>query len=80
MENQILDTQNKYLISMRKANKKYRETHKEKLNEYHKQYYKAHKSDEEYMNKQREKARKCYYKRKEEKQNKLPETQNYQNI
>ena len=30
------NTVNKYLISMRKANKKYRETHKEKFNEYQK--------------------------------------------
>jgi hypothetical protein len=38
---------NKYLESMRKANKKYRETHKEKFNEYQKLYYHTHKHDEE---------------------------------
>ena len=62
---------NKYLISMRKANKKYRETHKEMFNEYQKKYYQSHKNDDEYMNKQREKARKYYYKKKEEKQNQM---------
>lgn len=58
---------NKYLISMRKANKKYRETHKEKFNEYQKKYYQEHKNNEEYMMKQREKAKRSYHKRKEEK-------------
>ena len=61
------DSHSKYLISMRKANKKYRETHREKYNDYQKKYYYEHKQDEEYMNKQREKARRSYYKRKEEK-------------
>lgn len=60
-------TENKYLISMRKANKKYREANKESFNEYQKQYYHAHKHDEEYMKKQREKAKRCYYKKKQEK-------------
>lgn len=55
---------NKYLVSMRKANKKYREKNKSKFNEYQKQYYQNHKNDEEYMKKQREKALKSYYKNK----------------
>ena len=66
MEIQQPLVENKYLISMRKANKKYRETHKEKFNEYQKQYYRNHKHDEEYMKKQREKAKRYYYKKKEE--------------
>ncbi len=67
---------NKYLESMRKANKKYRETHKEKFNEYQKLYYHAHKHDDEYMKKQREKAKKCYHKKKEERKNQNLEPQN----
>jgi len=55
---------NKYLESMRKANKKYRENNKAKFNEYQKQYYQKHKNDEAYVKKQREKALKSYYKRK----------------
>lgn len=62
---------NKYLESMRKANRKYRENNKEKYNEYHKNYYHKNKTNEEYAQKQREKALKSYYKRKMEKQEKL---------
>ncbi len=58
---------NKYLESMRKANKKYRDTHKDKFNENQKLYYHTHKHDEEYMGKQRKKAKKSYHKKKEEK-------------
>jgi hypothetical protein len=68
-------TSDKYLESMRKANRKYRENNKAKFNEYQKQYYHSHKSDEEYMKKQRQKALKYYYKKKEQE-----EAQNTQNI
>jgi hypothetical protein len=70
LSNDITDTEtnniqeNKYLISMRKANKKYRETHKEKFCDYQKKYYQEHKHDEEYMKKQRLKALKSYYKKR----------------
>ena len=57
-------TTNKYLESMRKANKKYRENNKSKFNEYQKQYYQKRKADESYVKMQREKALKSYYKRK----------------
>ncbi len=67
METIVKEVENKYLISMRKANKKYRETHRDKFNDYQKKYYHEHKQDEEYMKKQREKAKKSYYKRKLEK-------------
>jgi hypothetical protein len=63
---------NKYLESMRKANKKYRENNKAKFNEYQKQYYHKHKNDEDYVKMQREKALKSYYKRKAEKQPEPP--------
>lgn len=56
----------KYLESMRKANKKYREKNKTKFNEYQKLYYLNNKNNEEYMKKQREKALKYYYKKKEQ--------------
>jgi hypothetical protein len=59
---------NKYLESMRKANKKYRENNKAKFNEYQKQYYQKRKSDETYVKMLREKALKSYYKRKLENQ------------
>jgi|LauGreDrversion4_2_1035121.scaffolds.fasta_scaffold277855_1 hypothetical protein len=69
METKLIEvTENKYLISMRKANKKYRENNKEKFREYQKQYYHNHKHDETYMQKQRDKAKKSYHKRKAEKQ------------
>ena len=55
---------NKYLESMRKANKKYRENNKSKFNEYQKQYYQKRKTDENYVKMQRQKALKSYYKRK----------------
>lgn len=58
---------NKYLESMRKANKKYRENNKEKFSEYQKQYYQKRKNDESYVKMLREKALKSYYKRKAEK-------------
>lgn len=58
---------NKYLNSMRKANKKYRENNKERFNEYQKQYYQKHKNEESFIQKQREKALKSYYKRKAQK-------------
>jgi uncharacterized protein YukE len=58
---------NKYLESMRKANKKYRENNREKFSEYQKQYYQNHKNDENYVKMLREKALKSYYKRKNEK-------------
>lgn len=58
---------NKYLESMRKANKKYRENNKEKFSEYQKQYYQKRKNDESYVKMLREKALKSYYKRKTEK-------------
>jgi len=58
---------NKYLESMRKANKKYRENNKAKFNEYQKQYYQKHKNDETFVKMQREKALKSYYKRKSQK-------------
>jgi hypothetical protein len=75
------NTVNKYLISMRKANKKYRETHKEKFNEYQKKYYHDHKQDEVYMNRQREKAKRYYQKKKlVTKEEEVPETKNPQNI
>jgi hypothetical protein len=62
------DTTNKYLISMRKANKKYRENNKQKFNEYQKHYYQLHKNDAEFVARQREKALKSYYKIKAKKQ------------
>lgn len=60
-------TYNKYLESMRKANKKYRENNKAKFNEYQKQYYQNRKNDESFVKMQREKALKSYYKRKAQK-------------
>jgi hypothetical protein len=70
------ENQNKYLISMRKANKKYRENHRDKFNEYQKLYYHEHKEDEDYMQKQRDKAKRSYHKRKAEKQQQKTETPN----
>jgi hypothetical protein len=64
------DSHNKYLISMRKANKKYRENNRDKFNEYQKLYYHEHKHDEEYMQKQRDKSKRSYHKKKAEKQQK----------
>jgi hypothetical protein len=40
-----VEKENKYLISMRKANKKYRENNREKFNEYQKNYYQQHKNN-----------------------------------
>jgi hypothetical protein len=66
-EQEAPQTYNKYLESMRKANKKYRENNKAKFNEYQKQYYQNHKNDESFVKMQREKALKSYYKRKAQK-------------
>lgn len=66
-----MEEENKYLVSMRKANKKYRETHREKYNAMMKNYYHSRKDDEEFMNKQREKARKYYHKKKEQQKQQL---------
>lgn len=60
----MVQSHNKYLESMRKANKKYRENNKEKFNEYQKQYYQKHKHDDNFVKLQREKALKSYYKKK----------------
>jgi hypothetical protein len=59
---------NRYLESMRKANKKYRENNKEYFNEYQKKYYQKHKDDENFVKMQREKALKYYYAKKLKKQ------------
>jgi hypothetical protein len=67
---------NKYLESMRKANKKYRENNKEKFNEYQKQYYQKRKHDETYVKMQREKALKSYYKRKAPSKEQQPTPEN----
>jgi hypothetical protein len=56
----------KYLLSMRKANKKYRERNREKLAEYQKKYYQYKKIDKTYCQKQREKALNYYYRKKEQ--------------
>lgn len=55
----------KYFESQKRANKKYRETHKDKFREISRKYYDAHKNDEEFMKRQREKSLKSYYKRKD---------------
>jgi hypothetical protein len=64
----------KYLLSMRKANKKYRERNREKLAEYQKKYYQSKKTDENYAQKQREKALNYYYRKKEQLKEQLKET------
>ena len=71
----ISNNYQKYLESMRKANKKYRENNKEKFNEYQKSYYQKRKNDEHFVKMQREKALKSYYKRKAQNkdQNNTPE-------
>lgn len=63
MENQPI-TENKYLVAMRKANKKYREANKERFNNYMKEYYHNHMKQDEFKDKCREKARRNYHKRK----------------
>jgi hypothetical protein len=51
--------------SMSKANKKYRESHKDVVNKIARDFYNRHKDDEEWKAKQREKSKKSYYKKKE---------------
>ncbi len=61
----------KYRDSMSKANKKYRETHKEKMNELSKNYYHRKKNDEEFMEKMRTRARERYHAKKIAQQEKM---------
>jgi hypothetical protein len=56
-----------HLESMKKANKKYRDSHKEQILNIQKIYYSKHKDEEAFKIKQREKAKRSYHKRKEEK-------------
>ncbi len=56
----------KYLESMKRANKKYRENNKDKLREISRNYYNNHKDEEEFKFANREKAKKSYHKRKEQ--------------
>ena len=53
--------------SMNRANKKYRESNRERYNEKQKKFYDAHKDDEEYKQKMRTKALAYYYRKKAEK-------------
>ncbi len=63
----------RYLESMRKANKKYRLNNKQYFSEYQKNYYQKNKHNEEYAQKQRDKALKYYYTKKAKKQMELQE-------
>ena len=52
--------------SIRRANRKYRNSNQERYNQIQKDYYHAHKEDEEYMIKLRKKALDYYYRKKTE--------------
>jgi hypothetical protein len=54
----------KYLESMKRANKKYRENNKDKLREIARNYYNNHKDEEEFKIANREKAKKSYQKKR----------------
>ena len=67
MENrevQIVYVYMKRPLALVRAQKKYNETHKDKLKEYHKRYYQRKKEDEEWMKAQREKKRAIYKSKK----------------
>ena len=51
---------------MKRANKKYRETHKEKINEIARNFYNKHKDNEEFKKANREKAKRSYEKKQKE--------------
>ena len=65
---------NRYMESMRKANKKYAETHKETINANRRKYYKEKlANDDEFKEKKRQYAKALYHKKKQEKKlEKLP--------
>ena len=61
----IVSRYNKMRENLRKACRKYSETHKEKINEIARNYYKEHKDNPEYKQKNCEKSKASYYRRKE---------------
>jgi hypothetical protein len=63
----ISEGRKKYLDSTRRANKKFRTTHREYYNKYQSDYYHSRKDDEEFAKRMRDKAMRSYYKRKSEK-------------
>jgi hypothetical protein len=57
--------------AMKKANEKYRSSHREEYNLCQKKYYDAHKTDPEYMQRMRKKAREYYHRKKAEKRRQM---------
>ena len=55
----------KYLASVKRANQKYRETHRDLVNEKRRSYYAQKTADEEFMAKKREHSRAQYQKKKQ---------------
>lgn len=63
----------RYLNSIKKASKKYCETHRDTINEKQRKYYHEKLAkDEEYCAMKRQRAKDYYYKKKQEKQQNLP--------
>ena len=65
MEQSVEERLNKYMISMKKANKKYVETHKELINQRRRKYYREKQAtDEVFKEKKRLYAKALYHKKK----------------
>jgi len=61
---EIIIIYSSYTEAQKRAIKKYRETHKDKVNELAKKYYEEQKQDPEYMRMKRERSRLYYLKKK----------------
>jgi hypothetical protein len=65
MEEILLERLQKYKDNLKKAQKKYRENNKEKINEIARNYYNRNKDNEDFMKKQCEKSKKSQKKIKQ---------------